>query len=681
MTSTHWRAHHTVLALVATVAIVAACDGGTRDYDFRVSFEDESTGAAARAVVARIRTGGCDGAPRISETFARDAAPAMSLGALPADSYGFEAEAFDESCSVIARGCVAFDVPDADSQVTLVLPTVTGSPACSATRCSDGVCGEEVPMDGGPPDGGGDGGSSSDGGDASDAGQEPDAGPSIAAPRIVAPWNGVSTGSANADLGATGPVDHPLLPEVRWEAVAGAESYVLEMAPCSGVDVGSCDLSSPPVRVVTAGDMLRARPASALAVSETAPLGARYGFRVGACEDVAGTRCVFSDPRYLNVGRIAQDVDGDGDGDLYVVSRDGSGTTALHEIVSFDSSGAVVDAPVTFDSIRAISWIGDYDGDGVGELAIATNRGATGSEILYIDALAEAGALTETTSTDLGDRVVGIGDVNGDGYADFAASVRSRDEVRVQFGGPTFDAADNAILRAGPGLQDFGFELAAVGDQNGDGLADLAVGSRIAMDQARFDVYSFAASPRVVAMTTIATGETGLSGVPPPVAAAGGMDMDDDGIPEMAFGRRLVDSITVIFAESQQTSESEADSSYGWSLGIGDVDGTGRARLISGMPDRPAAFGDSISGATSVTVFTAGAFEVLINPYFTPDDARAGVEVTVVDLDGDGLDDFFTRAQNGFFIDRQAFDTEVGGIAGGRFVFRPSGRPWSTMTR
>ncbi len=80
------------------------------------------------------------------------------------------------------------------------------------------------------------------------------------------------------------------------------------------------------------------------------------------------------------------------------------------------------------------------------------------------------------TGARFGTAVAGIGDVNGDGVGDFAVSALGQAKVFL------YSGADLSVLRTitdPDGLADmrFGLAIAAVGDQNGDGVEDLAVGS------------------------------------------------------------------------------------------------------------------------------------------------------------------------------------------------------------
>src|SRR5690606_24010913 len=122
------------------------------------------------------------------------------------------------------------------------------------------------------------------------------------APTLLAPANGAFTGSVWAD-GA-------LRPRFRWHPVANASSYELQVEDtCPVIELGNCGFPSPEVSEVglTAGDFQLAVP---LPVSTTVPVGRRYYWRVRAC-NIAGCSD-WSATRYLNVGRLGNDFNGDG---------------------------------------------------------------------------------------------------------------------------------------------------------------------------------------------------------------------------------------------------------------------------------------------------------------------------------------------------------------------------------
>jgi hypothetical protein len=84
-----------------------------------------------------------------------------------------------------------------------------------------------------------------------------------------------------------------------------------------------------------------------------------------------------------------------------------------------------------------------------------------------------------------GDAVAGLGDVNGDGYEDFAVGARwydtngtdyHRGKVYVYFGGAAFDNSPDLTLE-GKQSQDWFYRVIGVGDINRDDFADFAVSS------------------------------------------------------------------------------------------------------------------------------------------------------------------------------------------------------------
>lgn len=74
------------------------------------------------------------------------------------------------------------------------------------------------------------------------------------------------------------------------------------------------------------------------------------------------------------------------------------------------------------------------------------------------------------------------GDVNGDGYADFLVGLPGADTVRARatksvLGGASAGATAALTLTSGVTGDEFGAALAGLGDINGDGYADFAIGA------------------------------------------------------------------------------------------------------------------------------------------------------------------------------------------------------------
>lgn len=113
--------------------------------------------------------------------------------------------------------------------------------------------------------------------------------------------------------------------------------------------------------------------------------------------------------------------------------------------------------------------LGDVDADGRGDFAVAS----LSSVIVYSGAV---GAVHMILNQSVG-RIANVGDVDGDGVADLA------------LGGGTGGAAGPVSVVSGdtgvvqfvlppfPGALGFGLALSAAGDTNGDGVADVAIGA------------------------------------------------------------------------------------------------------------------------------------------------------------------------------------------------------------
>ncbi len=87
----------------------------------------------------------------------------------------------------------------------------------------------------------------------------------------------------------------------------------------------------------------------------------------------------------------------------------------------------------------------------------------------------------ENTGDFFGQSVAKVGDINGDGVPDFAVGARSDESsgsgsVNIFFGGATINSNPDIILEGAPGEQ-FGWSVAGVGDVNGDGCSDIIVGA------------------------------------------------------------------------------------------------------------------------------------------------------------------------------------------------------------
>ncbi len=223
------------------------------------------------------------------------------------------------------------------------------------------------------------------------------------------------------------------------------------------------------------------------------------------------------------------DLNNDGVADLAVgaAGDDDSGTNrgVLHIMfmnsdVSIESTieinDSTVNGPVLSDGDRfgsSVANIGDLDGDGVADLVVGaagdddsgTNRGAL--HIMFMNSDVSIDSTIEINDSTVngpvlsdGDRfgisVANIGDLNNDGVDDLAVGAARADDSGVDRGAVhilfmnTDGSIDSTIeindsTANGPVLANgdrFGSSVANIGDLDGDGVADLAIGAARADD-------------------------------------------------------------------------------------------------------------------------------------------------------------------------------------------------------
>jgi hypothetical protein len=160
----------------------------------------------------------------------------------------------------------------------------------------------------------------------------------------------------------------------------------------------------------------------------------------------------------------AGDLDGDGYGDL-AVGRPGAvdvyrgGGQGLSLAASVSGSG---------DFGARVAGLGDVDGDGYGDLLVSEPSGRRC--FVYRGG---ASGLGPASAPWPADQAAPAGDVNGDGYADVViCGAQTRAQLLV---GSPAGLREGPVLEAPGGGLTIGLACAGVGDLDGDGFADLAV--------------------------------------------------------------------------------------------------------------------------------------------------------------------------------------------------------------
>ncbi len=253
----------------------------------------------------------------------------------------------------------------------------------------------------------------------------------------------------------------------------------------------------------------------------------------------------------------AGDVDGDGHADVlvgaprgvkylvsqvggYVELRSGATGAVLRQVVG-------PAAPRGFGAALAAG--ADFDGDGVADWLIGApgGPGSKGAAYVYSGA---SGALLRThvpppATTPglpgLGYDVAILGDIDGDGVADYvlgAPVILTPGFSYVQtFSGATGESLWRTVQPTDVLDEEFGYSLAALSDISGDGLPDLVVGARqgAAFGPTRGRVYLLSGADGAV-LTSYAQGVGAINSVCLGSAVAELGDLDGDGRPEFAGG-------------------------------------------------------------------------------------------------------------------------------------------------
>lgn len=189
----------------------------------------------------------------------------------------------------------------------------------------------------------------------------------------------------------------------------------------------------------------------------------------------------------------AGDVNGDGYADLLVSAPGAAGRTG--EVLLFRGAATGLTTPASRIIVGearfgiSLAAAGDVNGDGYGDVMIGSpfqdeNRGSAQLHFGSSGGISEtASQIIEGMGEQLGLAMAGLGDVNADGFSDVAvsapASNMAQGQVLIFHGSRTglTPAPATTLIGNNTGGGFFGHALAALGDANGDGRDDLAVGS------------------------------------------------------------------------------------------------------------------------------------------------------------------------------------------------------------
>jgi hypothetical protein len=328
-------------------------------------------------------------------------------------------------------------------------------------------------------------------GRAADGCEQVDVGvPSV--PRLVSPMQGEYTGSVHAE--------RSLRPSLRWAAPAnsgtcGRVAYEIELDDsCQRSTLATCAFASAELSERGVTTTLWT-PAQSLPVKAEVPVGSSYAWRVRACE--LADRCSsWSEVRYLHVGRLRDDLNGDGYSDVIALSRDGESTFRTLVVPGGTSLAGATIAPFEApnDAFADVRFVGDVNGDGfvdaVRVQALALPDPVPDTPAFVAAALLLGGpVLADLQIVRLPERVqflsvAALGDWDLDGFDDFAvgeststAEASATSGVRIYPGAASLDVAGASPITVPaattPGA--FGNELEGGFDFDADGHPDLAI--------------------------------------------------------------------------------------------------------------------------------------------------------------------------------------------------------------
>lgn len=364
---------------------------------------------------------------------------------------------------------------------------------------------------------------------------------------------------------------------------------------------------------------------------------------------------------------VRSDFDGNGRADLAVASTTAreinvySGTDSM-----FPSTPAVTlhgpDATAMSFGWPLIS-AGDVDGDGFGDL-LAMNFAADRSQAMYLyrggpTSLATTPSLVFHDPTPVGGTEYAqysfgrAGDLNRDGFADVVMSAFNTATVSaayVYYGSPTGPRSTADLVLSDPApttSSQFGRSTSGIGDFNGDGYDDMAVGDRMHLPHGRVYLY-FGGEHGIASTPSLAVEAASAHDFGSPIAPAG--DVNGDGLADfVATGIRtgITGTVYVVLGTASGTPTVIALETptvnvgpWGEVLGcIGDANGDGFGDVaVSGAAGGLYVYAGSAAGIETAPRLAMPSLGDDPNANYGTGFARLG------DIDADGFDDYAVAA-------------------------------------
>ena len=334
-----------------------------------------------------------------------------------------------------------------------------------------------------------------------------------------------------------------------------------------------------------------------------------------------------AEPQSVVVG----DFNGDGIPDLAVANY-ASGTVTILLGNGNGTFTQAANSPVTVGEYPISITVGDFNGDGIPDLAVANNGNGTVTILLGNG----NGTFTQEANSPV---TVGyypisiaVGDFNGDGISDLAVTNGYSVTVFLGNGNGTFTQAATVYT--------LGLDLTSVvvGDFNGDGIPDLAVA-----DSGTGKVAILLGNGNGT-FTQAATSQ-GASGSTPTSVAVG--DFNGDGILDLAVTNGDASTVTILLGNGNGTF-TFAQTLYNLATGegsiaVGDFNGDGIPDLaVTNIPATGSGTVTIMLGVGNNGIYVYGTFTKTMGTTGTTETGYYPISIAVGDFNGDGISDLAT---------------------------------------
>ncbi|MCA6402768.1 MAG: VCBS repeat-containing protein, partial [Cytophagales bacterium] len=321
------------------------------------------------------------------------------------------------------------------------------------------------------------------------------------------------------------------------------------------------------------------------------------------------------------------DLDGDGKADLAIANQSSNTVSVFRNTGSAGTISYAAKVDFATGSDPSSASIGDLDEDRTADLAVANARSNT---VSVFRNTGSAGTISYATKVDFATGIsplsVSIGDLDGDGKADLAVANKGSNTVSVFRN--TGSAGTISYAAKVDFAADEGSYSVSIGDLDGDGKADLAVANYNSNTVSVFRNTGSAGTISYAAKVDFATGTN-------PASVSIG-DLDGDGKADLAVANQISNTVSVFRNTGSAGTISYAakvdftTGSAPISVSIGDLDGDGKADLaVANYNSNTVSVFRNTGSAGTISYAAKVDFATGSGPY----------SVSIGDLDGDGKAD------------------------------------------